>query len=101
MKFLVALSLLAAGQAAPLPEADPQLVQVVGQHPLTTYAHHAVAAPAVAAYAHHAAPAVTVAQPVTYTQHAVATAPVVHTAPVLKHVGYKVHHQVHHAPVLK
>merc|ERR1712066_506300 len=76
----------------------PQLVQVLGQHPLTTYAHHAVAAPAVATYTHHAAPAVAVAQPhVTYAHHAVA-APVVATAPVLKHVGYKVHHQVHHVP---
>merc|ERR1719392_552143 len=43
-----------------------------------------VKAPVVAAYtapvAYHAAPAV------------------VHTAPVVQHVGYKVHHQVHHVP---
>merc|ERR1712203_255783 len=27
-----------------------------------------------------------------------ATVPVVHTAPVVQHIGYNVHHQVHHVP---
>merc|ERR1719481_1976722 len=57
-----------------------------------------VAAPAVATVA-HAAPAVA-----TYAAAAPAVATVAHaalavaTAPVVQHVGYNVHHQVHHVP---
>merc|ERR1712045_444049 len=35
--------------------------------------------------------------PVHYTVPA-ATVPVVHTAPVVQHIGYNVHHQAHHVP---
>merc|ERR1711936_985396 len=40
---------------------------------------------------------------VTYNLAPAATVPVqhlVHTAPVVQHVGYNVHHQIHHAPVI-
>merc|ERR1712054_202880 len=127
MKFLVVLSLAASSFAAPVADADAQVL--LGHHglvggvyasapaatvavnaaPVTAY--HAVATPAV----HVAAPAVaevktvevkaapavaTAVVPATY--HAVA-APAVHvaTAPVIQHVGYQVHHHViNHAPVV-
>merc|ERR1711988_1607286 len=56
-----------------------------------------VAAPVVS-YA--AAPAVTYAalKPVELKPVEVKAAPVVHTAPVVQHVGYQVHHQVQHVP---
>merc|ERR1711936_1171927 len=91
MKFLVLLSLLAAGQTAPLPEADPQLLHAVAHHPLS-YSHHPLTS-----YAHHvASPAL--AQPLLTYSHHVPVQTLVHTAPVVQHVGYKVHHQVHHVP---
>merc|ERR1712111_219607 len=108
-------------------EADAQLLAGTYGHGLVggvaTYGHglvaagHAVAAPAVAAYAApavatvaHAAPAVA-----TYAHAAPAVATIAHaapavatyahatpvavaTAPVVQHVGYNVHHQVHHVP---
>merc|ERR1711892_917174 len=80
-------------------------------------AGHAIAAPAVATYAHaapalatiaHAAPAVATyahATPVAAYAHAAPVAAYAHvapvaiaTAPVVQHVGYNVHHQVHHVP---
>merc|ERR1712055_985332 len=90
--FVVLSAVVACGFAAPVADADAQLIAghgLVGG--IATYGHglvggvyaagHVVAhaAPAVATYA-HAAPV------------AVATAPVVHQ------VGYNVHHQVHHVP---
>merc|ERR1719513_278699 len=120
MKSLVVLSaVVACGFAAPVADADAQLLAGTYGHGLVggvaTYGHglvaagHAVAAPAVAAYAHaapavatiaHAAPAVA-----TYAHAAPAVATYTHaapvavaTAPVVQHVGYNVHHQVHHVP---
>merc|ERR1712106_898709 len=70
-------------------------------------AGHATAAPAVATYA-HAAPAIATnahAAPVAAYAHATPVAAYAHvapvaiaTAPVVQHVGYNVHHQVHHVP---
>ena len=88
--------------AAPAADADPQLL-LGGYHGLLGAAH--VAAPAVATVA-AAAPVVTKieAAPAVAAVHAapavaVHAAPaVVATAPVVHHVGYNVHHQVHHVP---
>merc|ERR1719477_290328 len=116
--FVVLSAVVACGFAAPVADADAQLLAGTYGHGLVggvatyghglvggvaTYGHglvaagHAVAAPAVAAYAApavatyaHAAPAVA-----TYA-HAAPVA--VATAPVVQHVGYNVHHQVHHVP---
>merc|ERR1712168_629956 len=85
--FVVLSAVVACGFAAPVADADAQLIAGTYGHGLLggVVAGHAVAAPAVAAYA---APAVaTVA-------HAAAVA----TAPVVHQVGYNVHHQVHHVP---
>merc|ERR1711892_308878 len=48
-------------------------------------------APAAPAFAYHAAPAVAVTPVHQVTNHVV-------TAPVVRHVGTQVHHQVHHIP---
>merc|ERR1719512_696172 len=111
MKLFVVLSVAACSYAAPVADADAQVlayghgllggVYHAGVAPAATVAvapdaYH-VAAPAVAAVktveVKAAAPAVAVA-PVAY--HHVA-APAVHVATV-HHVGYQVHHQVHHVP---
>merc|ERR1712168_223554 len=70
---------------------DPigQAVAVHAVAPAVTYAAAPVAVKAVAPVAVKAAEVKTVAAPAV---HAVATAPVV------QHVGYQVHHQVHHVP---
>merc|ERR1712212_1341144 len=91
--FVVLSAVVACGFAAPAADADAQLLAGHGLlgHGLVggVYAAgHAVAAPAVAAT--YAAPAVA-----TYA-HAAPVA--VATAPVVQHVGYNVHHQVHHVP---
>merc|ERR1719150_926469 len=103
--FVVLSAVVACGFAAPVADADAQLIAGHGLVGGVYSAGHAVAAPAVAAYAApavatvaHAAPAV-----VAHAAPAVATythaAPVaVATAPVVQHVGYNVHHQVHHVP---
>merc|ERR1712168_1324420 len=99
MKLFVVLSLAACSYAAPVADADAQVLAY--GHGLLGggFAYHAGVAPAatvaVAPAAYHVA-AVAVA-PVAY--HHVA-APAVHaaTAPVVHHVGYQVHHQVHHVP---
>merc|ERR1712012_877835 len=83
MKYFAVLLSVATCYAAPAADADPQLL-LGGYHGLLGAAHEA--APAVAAV--HAAPAVAV--------HAAPA--VVATAPVVHHVGYNVHHQVHHVP---
>merc|ERR1712227_395958 len=92
MKYFAVLLSVATCYAAPAADADPQLL-LGGYHGLLGAAHVAApvvtkieAAPAVAAV--HAAPAVAV--------HAAPA--VVATAPVVHHVGYNVHHQVHHVP---
>merc|ERR1712012_571555 len=86
MKYFAVLLSVASCYAAPPADADPQLL-LGGYHGLLGAAH--VAAPAVPAVAAvHAAPAVAV--------HAAPA--VVATAPVVHHVGYNVHHQVHHVP---
>merc|ERR1711964_139695 len=99
MKCFVVLSAVAAcGFAAPAADADAQLL---AGHGLLGYglvggvyaAGHAVAAPAVAAT--YAAPVVATPAVATYA-HAAPVA--VATAPVVQHVGYNVHHQVHHVP---
>merc|ERR1712212_918149 len=98
--FVVLSAVVACGFAAPAADADAQLLAGHGLlgHGLVggVYAAgHAVAAPAVATYA-HAAPAVA-----TYAHAApvvAAPAVAVATAPVVQHVGYNVHHQVHHVP---
>merc|ERR1712184_219697 len=113
MKFLVALSLFSTSLAAPLPEADPQLLTYNNlqpaapftTQPIISYGHQPLAVanfasptgttrtynqPPVTSYAR---PAFTsYARPVVHQVQTVATAPVVH------HVGYKVHHQVQHVP---
>merc|ERR1719147_618667 len=115
--FVVLSAVVACGFAAPVADADAQLLAGTYGHGLVggvaTYGHglvaagHAVAAPAVAAYAApavatvaHAAPAVA-----TYAHAAPAVATYAHaapvavaTAPVVHQVGYNVHHQVHHVP---
>merc|ERR1712227_484922 len=99
MKYFAVLLSVASCYAAPAADADPQLL-LGGYHGLLGAAH--VAAPAVATVA-AAAPAV-VAAPAVAAVHAapavaVHAAPaVVATAPVVHHVGYNVHHQVHHVP---
>merc|ERR1712212_880697 len=85
--FVVLSAVVACGFAAPAADADAQLLAGHGLlgHGLLGHglvegvygAGHAVAAPAVAA------PAVA-----TYA----------HAAPAVQHVGYNVHHQVHHVP---
>merc|ERR1712098_366511 len=75
MKLLVVLSLAACSYAAPVADADAQVLAY--GHGLLGGVYHAGVAPASPV----AAPAVHVA-----------------TAPVVHHVGYQVHHQVHHVP---
>merc|ERR1719397_134441 len=95
--FVVLSAVVACGFAAPVADADAQLLAghgLVGGvyaagHTVAAVATYAHAAPAVATYA-HAAPAVA-----TYA-HAAPVA--VATAPVVHQVGYNVHHQVHHVP---
>merc|ERR1711973_448763 len=112
--FVVLSAVVACGFAAPVADADAQLIAGTYGHGLLggVVAGHAIAAPAVAAYAAPAvatvahAPAVATdahAAPVVAATPAVATyahaAPVaVATAPVVHQVGYNVHHQVHHVP---
>merc|ERR1711936_756077 len=117
MKFLVVLSFAACTFAAPTADADAEAQYLAYGHglvggvyaaapvvpevktvevkavPVVSYAAPAVAAPAVAAVKSvevKAAPVAAVAY----------AAPAVHvaTAPVVHHVGYQVHHQVHHIP---
>merc|ERR1712209_263228 len=85
MKYFAVLLSVASCYAAPAADADPQLL-LGGYHGLLGAAH--VAAPAVATVA-AAAPVVTKIE---------AAPAVVATAPVVHHVGYNVHHQVHHVP---
>merc|ERR1711892_1008142 len=60
-------------------------------------AGHAIAAPAVATYAHAASVAAYAhTAPVAAYAHVAPVA--IATAPVVQHVGYNVHHQVHHVP---
>merc|ERR1712212_1354417 len=102
--FVVLSAVVACGFAAPAADADAQLLAGHGLlgHGLLGHglvggvygAGHAVAAPAVATYA-HAAPVVAAPAVATYA-HAAPVA--VATAPVVQHVGYNVHHQVHHVP---
>merc|ERR1712088_969921 len=105
--FVVLSAVVACGFAAPAADADAQLLAGHGLlgHGLVggVYgAAHTVAAPAVATYAHaapavatyaHASPVVAAPAVATYA-HAAPVA--VATAPVVQHVGYNVHHQVHH-----
>merc|ERR1712227_304518 len=108
MKYFAVLLSVATCYAAPAADADPQLL-LGGYHGLLGAAH--VAAPAVATVA-AAAPAV-VAAPAVAAVHAAPAVAAVHaapavavhaapavvaTAPVVHHVGYNVHHQVHHVP---
>merc|ERR1712012_518828 len=94
MKYFAVLLSVATCYAAPAADADPQLL-LGGYHGLLGAAH--VAAPAVATVA-AAAPVVTKieAAPAVAAVHAAPA--VVATAPVVHHVGYNVHHQVHHVP---
>merc|ERR1711975_157581 len=90
--FVVLSAVVACGFAAPVAEADADAGLIAGTYGHGLLGHglvggvyaagHAVAAPAVATVA-HAAPAVA-----TYAA----------AAPVVQHVGYNVHHQVHHVP---
>merc|ERR1712054_222640 len=100
--FVVLSAVVACGFAAPVAEADADAGLIAGTyghgllghglvggvyaagHAVATVAH---AAPAVATYAAAAPVAVAHAAPVA-----------VATAPVVQHVGYNVHHQVHHVP---
>merc|ERR1712055_1253016 len=113
MKLLVVLSVAACSYAAPVADADAQVLAY--GHGLLGGVYHAGVAPAatvaVAPAAYHvatpavaavktvevkAAPTVAVS-PVAY-HHVVAPAVHVATAPVVHQVGYQVHHQVHHVP---
>merc|ERR1712128_109879 len=67
------------------PVAAPVATVAYASAPAVAYAH---AAPA---FAYHAAPAVAVTPVHQVTNHVV-------TAPVVRHVGTQVHHQVHHIP---
>merc|ERR1719410_2923282 len=89
--FAVLSAVVACGFAAPVADADAQLLAGTYGHGLL--GHHGLVGGAYAAgHAIAAAPAVaTVA-------HTAAVAPAVATAPVVQHVGYNVHHQVHHVP---
>merc|ERR1711915_831938 len=113
--FVVLSAVVACGFAAPVAEADADAALIAGTYGHGLLGHglvgevyaagHAVAAPAVATVA-HAAPAVATyaaAAPVAVAHAAPVAvahaAPVaVATAPVVQHVGYNVHHQVHHVP---
>merc|ERR1711915_86018 len=114
--FVVLSAVVACGFAAPVAEADADAALIAGTYGHGLLGHglvgrvysagHAVAdptvahaAPAVATYA-AAAPAVaTVAHAAPAVATYAAAAPVaVATAPVVQHVGYNVHHQVHHVP---
>merc|ERR1712054_42821 len=115
--FVVLSAVVACGFAAPVAEADADagLIASTYGHGLLGHglvggvyaAGHTVAAPAVATVA-HAAPAVATyaaAAPAVATYAAAAPVAVAHaapvavaTAPVVQHVGYNVHHQVHHVP---
>merc|ERR1712226_52834 len=105
MKFLVALSLFSTSLAAPLPEADPQLLTYNNlqpaapftTQPIISYAHQPLAvanfaSPTGTTRTYNQPPVTSYARPVVHQVQTVATAPVVH------HVGYKVHHQVQHVP---
>merc|ERR1712029_973387 len=111
MKLLVVLSVVASSYAAPVADADAQVLAY--GHGLLGGVYHAGVVPAatvaVAPAAYHvaapavaevktvevkAAPAVAVA-PVAY-HHDVAPAAHDNSAPVVPQVGYLVHHQVHH-----
>merc|ERR1712054_10166 len=104
--FVVLSAVVACGFAAPVAEADADAGLIAGTYGHGLLGHglvggvyaagHAVAAPAVATVA-HAAPAVATyaaAAPAVATAAPVAVA----TAPVVQHIGYNVHHQVHHVP---
>merc|ERR1712224_292320 len=96
--FVVLSAVVACGFAAPVADADAQLIAGTYGHGLLggVVAGHAIAAPAVAAYA---APAVaTVAHAPAVATDADAAPVAVATAPVVHQVGYNVHHQVHHVP---
>merc|ERR1711975_1313 len=87
--FVVLSAVVACGFAAPVAEADADAGLIAGTYGHGLLGHglvggvyaagHAVAAPAVATVAHAAPVAVA-------------------TAPVVQHIGYNVHHQVHHVP---
>merc|ERR1712029_9689 len=102
MKYFAVILSVATCYAAPAADADPQLL-LGGYHGLLGAAH--VAAPAVATVAAAASVVTKIeAAPAVAAVHAapavaVHAAPaVVATAPVVNHVGYNVHHQVHHVP---
>merc|ERR1712157_560040 len=106
--FVVLSAVVACGFAAPVADADAQLIAGTYGHGLLggVVAGHAIAAPAVAAYAApavatvaaapavatyaHAAPVVAAAPAVATYAHAAPVA--VATAPVVHQVGYNVHH---------
>merc|ERR1712168_344534 len=105
--FVVLSAVVACGFAAPVADADAQLIAGTYGHGLLggVVAGHAIAAPAVAGYAAPAvatvahAPAVaTVAAAPAVATYAHAAPVAVATAPVVHQVGYNVHHQVHHVP---
>merc|ERR1712121_214259 len=99
--FVVLSAVVACGFAAPVADADAQLIAgtyghgllggVVAGHAIAAPAVAVDAAPAVATYA-HAAPVVAAAPAVATYAHAAPVA--VATAPVVHQVGYNVHHQV-------
>merc|ERR1712226_959757 len=93
MKFLVALSLFSTSLAAPLPEADPQLLTYNNLQPAAPFTTQPIIS-----YAHQPLPVANFASPTgttrTYNQPPVTS----YAAPVVHHVGYKVHHQVQHVP---
>merc|ERR1712098_394689 len=110
MKLLVVLSVAACSYAAPVADADAQVLAY--GHGLLGGVYHAGVAPAATvavapATYHVATPAVaevkTVevnAAPAVAVAPTVAVAPAAYhvAAPVVHHVGYQVHHQVHHVP---
>merc|ERR1719167_1401707 len=118
--FVVLSAVVACGFAAPVAEADADAGLITGTYGLGLLGHglvggvyaagHAVAAPAAPAVATYAAAAPAVATvahaaPAVATYAAAAPVAVAHaapvavaTAPVVQHVGYNVHHQVHHVP---
>merc|ERR1719450_445765 len=106
MKFLVALACLGVSSAAPIfPPTLPYTTYLGGAHQplplLSSPVQHSVAAvPRVATYANPAVPTVaTYAHPNVAAVHPY-QAPALSVAhvPVVKHVGYKVTHNVQHIP---
>merc|ERR1711970_656251 len=100
MKFLVVLSFAACTFAAPTADAKAEAQYLAYGHGLVGGVYAAApVVPEVKTVEVKAAPVVSYAAGVVpAVGHYAAGAVHVATAPVVHHVGYQVHHQVHHVP---